>query len=1012
MERGYKKQGLSLKRMSLQGLKNFTRLVFLLAGLGVFFLLPALASAETNVVEVSGGFFFQSWQTDEGLPNNDVHGVAQTADGFLWVGTRNGLVRFDGRKFVSGFTPGLTGAAKVSVWRMSHAPDGKVLVALESGGVLTRQGEIFEALPVDGQPDRHRAYSLCSDGIGRIWTVSLEGEVEQLFAGTEKSLGIPVPGPIRTSTLVSDSEGTVWLASGGTLGFFRDNKFLTVATNLPPSLCLTAARAGGVWMTTTRGLYRVEPGGLPVEITTLPWPVGEVNVRDLLEDRAGAIWIGTSARGLFRWIGSKFQSVPTSHNNILCLTEDRTGNLWVGTQGGGLDLIRARQFKVQDTKRGLPNDRVFSFAEDKQNRIWISTQDRGLSYWSNGVVKVFGAADGWPEINPLCLAADAVGGVWIGTQNEGLYYWRDGHFRNFTQSLGMPIRFVNCLRVDSSGRVWAGSYLDGLYCLEGEKLRLYTVNDGLPDKAVRDVAEDSAGNIWVGTADGGLAKLVNGQFQSFPHEHSAGESIRAMLAADDGAIWLGTSGAGLVRFKNGRFKNVAAAAGLPDDGIQSLLLDSSGWMWCGTSRGLFRVELHELNAYVEGKRTSLQTFSYGHSDGLNGFQFNGEFQPAALATRAGQFWFASVKGAVSFWPTQMKRNHEPPSIFIEAVRRNGESLPVQNNLELAAGVRILEFQFSAPEFDAPERVRYRHKLDGENADWSPASAEAVAVYTNVSPGAHQFRVIASNADGTWNEQGAGLALVVAPFFWQRWWFPPLAVAATVALLALIVRWFALRRLQRRIEILEAEHALEKERSRISRDIHDELGANLTSIGWLADLGRKHISQPEAVTVDLEKIAINARQSLTAMDAIVWALNPQNDSLEHFANYIAHFANEFFKPTTIRCRLDIPAHLPAHPMSTEARHHLFLAVKEALNNAARHSAATEIRIAVQLSETSLLISVRDNGCGLPTTERQPGQDGFSNIRERLAALAGNLQVKSTPATGTELIFTVPLKSLNV
>ena len=575
----------------------------------------------------------------------------------------------------------------------------------------------------------------------------------------------------------------------------------------------------------------------------------------------------------------------------------------------------------------------------------------------------------------------------------------------------MPIQFVNCLRVDRSGRVWAGSYLDGLFCLEGEKLRLYTINDGLPDKAVRDVAEDAAGNIWVGTADGGLAKLVNGSFQNFVHEHSPGESIRAMLATDDGAIWLGTASAGLVRFKNECFKNVTAAAGLPDDGVQSLLLDSAGWMWCGTSRGLFRVELHELNAYVEGKRTSLPTFSYGHSDGLNGFQFNGEFQPAALATHAGQFWFASVKGAVSFWPTAMKRNHEPPSLFIEAVRCNGESQPVQNELELAAGVRILEFQFSAPEFDAPERVRYRHKLDGENADWSPASAEAVATYTNVSPGAHHFRVIASNADGVWNEQGAGLALVVAPFFWQTWWFPPVAVAAAIALLALIVRWFALRRMQRRIAILEAEHALEKERGRIARDIHDELGANLTSIGWLADLGRKHISQPEAVAVDLEKIAVNARQSLTAMDAIVWALNPQNDSLEHFANYIAHFANEFFKPTSTRCRLDIPANLPAHPMTTEARHHLFLAVKEALNNVARHSGAAELWICLQLSETDLQLSIRDNGCGLPPTSVQPGQDGLGNIRERLAELGGQLRVESTPATGTELIFTVPLKSLD-
>ena len=321
--------------------------------------------------------------------------------------------------------------------------------------------------------------------------------------------------------------------------------------------------------------------------------------------------------------------------------------------------------------------------------------------------------------------------------------------------------------------------------------------------------------------------------------------------------------------------------------------------------------------------------------------------------------------------------------------------------------------------------------------YSPART---AVYTNVPPGDHRFQVIACNADGVWNELGASLAFSVAPFFWQTRWFPPVTTAVLVGLLALGVRWVALRQLQHRIAVLEQERALEKERARIAQDIHDELGANLTSIGWFADRGKKHHAEPATVSTELEKIALTARESLTAMDAIVWALNPRNDSLENFANYISHFANEFFRPTTIRCRLDIPTQLPQQAMSTEARHHLFLAVKEALNNIARHAGASEVWIRLDCGDDRLMISVADNGRGINTTSGEPGQDGLANIRRRLQALDGNLIVESgssgregradttaeaaaglngnagdstgtPPAIGTRLRFAVPLMRLN-
>ncbi len=978
------------------------------------------AQSGTNVIEASSEFFNQVWQTEDGLPHNDVHGMVASEDGFLWVGTRRGLVRFDGARFVAAPPDHGSDLVQSSVWRMCADHEGMVAVAAETGGVMVKQNGSFQAIGAGENNFSKRAYSMCFDPAGRLWSVSLEGEVERIFEGIVTPLGTPGKGAAGPSTLAVDANGRVWLASYGTLGYFQGDEFVRVLEDQPTPLYVSAASQGGVWFATAERLYRVDHDRTPVEVVQFPWVRGETNVRDLLEDRNGAVWIGTSSKGLMRYLADSFQSVPTSHASILCLREDKVGNVWVGTQGGGLNRIRARQFKVLDSKRGLPNDSVFSFAEDKAGRVWIATQDNGLCHWSNGVVTVMGEAQGWSRIPPLSLAADSHGGVWIGTQKYGLIHRTDSGFKFFTRDLGLTINEVNCLLADREGRLWAGSVLDGLFCVEGGQVKRYSTNEGLPSISVRCIAQDKQGRVWVGTDDGGLSVFSDGRFQKHSPPRRSGEAVRSLLATEDSSIWVGTAGSGLLRFKDGEFAQVNSARGLPDDSIQQMLLDDAGWLWCGTTRGLFRAELSDLNAAAEGRISVVTTLGYGRSDGLPGFQFTGEFQPGACRTIAGRFWFASVKGAVVFQAGALLQNREPPNISIEAVLRNGQHLAEYREARMEAGVRLLEVRFTAPDFVAPDRVRYRHRLEGHGGDWSPASAMGNAIYTNLPPGNHRFQVIACNADGIWNEQGTSFGFSVSPFFWQTAWFPAVAVAAVAGLLALVGRWVALRRLQRRIAILEQEHALERERSRIAQDIHDELGANLTSIGWLADRGQKHQAEPAAVSHELEKIAVTARESLAAMDAIVWALNSRNDSLENFANYISHFANEFFRPTSIRCRLDIPTTLPDLAMATEARHHLFLAVKEALNNAVRHSGASEVWIRLGCVEGQLRISVEDNGRGIKATAAEPGQDGLDNIRRRLEALGGTLRVESNVAdmenvsgvAGTRLHFAVPLEKLNL
>lgn len=897
--------------------------------------------------------------------------------------------------------------------------NGSVLLAFRDGGMAVGEGGSFQAIKAAGETYRQEVRSFCTDKAGRIWTVSPEGWVVRLSDGVAQPFGILGKGAVGESTIATDEAGTVWLASKGSIGYFRADDFVQVAEDMVAVLVISSSRGRGVWLVTTEGLFRVEKDKGMTEIARFPWRSSECWIRAALEDRNGTLWLGTSRKGLFRFSNDQFESVTTSHQNILCLAEDRTGNLWVGTQGGGLNRISPRQFTVLAAQQGLPNDSVLSFAEDQAGRVWIAGQDGGLCYWESGAIKVLGPAEGWENVPINCLTADPQGGIWIGSLRNGLLHWEDGELVNISAKLSLNTGFVRCLLVDQAGRMWAGSSTEGLLCIEGDKVRVYTAKDGLPSNDIRCLAADKSGGVWIGTETGELALLSDGAFQKFTHAHWPGDGIHAMVVAPDGAFWLGTVGQGLLRFQNGIFTQVKATQGLPTDSISQLQLDQAGALWCGSDRGLFQVKLAELNAAADGKLAVVSAIHYGKSVGLADFQFCDDDQPASIVDRSGRFWFSSVKGAVVFRPDSITADSEPPSVFIESISRNGVLVDASAVSVLSAGVRRLEFRFVAPTLTGTENVRYRFKLGGVDEDWSASAPARVAVYHNPPPGLYRFQVIACNSDGVWNEKGASTAFTVSSFFWQTVGFRYLAIAVSVSLLVFIGRYVVVRRLRHRLRILKQEGELQMERTRIAQDIHDELGANLTSISWLADRGRKHQADPAVVGAELEKIAATARESVRAMDGIVWALNQHNESLENFTDYLSHFAHEFFRPTAITCQLEMPLRIPEIKMATAAKHHLFLAVKEALNNVLRHAEASEVWIRLNCGDGQLVISVEDNGKGLNLGAGKPGEDGLANIRSRIAAMNGILSITSGADTdgeasaagrGTCLRFTVPLQDL--
>ena len=547
----------------------------------------------------------------------------------------------------------------------------------------------------------------------------------------------------------------------------------------------------------------------------------------------------------------------------------------------------------------------------------------------------------------------------------------------------------------------------GVYCREGEKLTGYSTRTGLPSMHIRHIIEDEAGDIWVGDWEGGVARFHEGQWELMCNPSEFLNAVQGMVAGG-GAVWISTSSGGLLRIKAGQITWAGAEKGLPSGSIHQLLVDRRGSLWATTSHKLFQVSLRQLNDVMDGRRSGLQVLTYGRDDGISEVLFANLGVPGCRQMPDGELWFATANGAIHFKPANgLSAN---PQAFIEQVLLNGKPVDASALANLRPGPGRLEFRFTAPCLNASHRIRFRYKMEGVDPEWVEAGTVRSATYTTIPSGRHIFRVIASGVDGNWGTQAAQVRFSARPYFWQTTWFFAGLAAAMAGGAVWGIKRASARRLVRRLEELRQQHLIDRERARIAQDIHDELGANLTSIGLLADIGGRHKSDPGALSRDLQQISQTARESVAAMDVIVWALNPRNDSLDQCANYVAQFTREFFAPTPLRTRLNLPDDFPAQPMDPNVRHQLLLILKESFNNIIRHAEASEVTVELASEGGRLRLTVADNGKGFYRQENNGGQDGLRNLRERIEKLEGVLRVTSAPGGGTKLDFALPFRKL--
>ncbi len=1041
---------------------------WLLAGMaaGIFLGSPA------KLVSAPAGFLVDDWDTDKDLPSSTVTSIAQTPDGYLWVGTYNGLARFDGARFVS-FDPGNQpelGQPRVqglfldacgTLWintfrggltsyragvfrnewpdqntfdlhtRLVFSTTNQVTFVTQYGEVLQRDLQISNAVWKVFVPPSPRPIFQCADRLGRLWFLARDGHILQFANG--KYTPLADDGGLAGSeiyTLVADARGQVFAGAENEIARWDGGQFAAITptngeADIQPRF-IFPMRDGALWVLDgDHGEHFRKMSGRCWEAEAVEWRglLGSASGRAMgaHEDRNGGLWLNHYGNGLFHITpDGKLQRLTSAENlpgdRVGAWFQSSDGGIWVGVDHGGLARLRDRRFQVLGLAEGLGARTALSVCEGTNGTIWIGTGGGGLCVLRAGKLSHYAVGASASANFIFSISPRADGGAWLSAaEGEDLYQFYNGQ----VQRVSWDVHGIKSILTDRAGRVWMGTK-SGIAQWSGELRWLLGTNNATSIPSVRALVETPAGEIWAGADDGSLYRCDLPELAApfRPQDALAGQPVYSLCADADGTIWAGTFRGGLLRFKNGKFFRFTAKQGLPVDVISQILTDDNGHLWLGTHKGIFRVAKAALNAIADGKNTSLDYVVYGQSDGLASVECSDGYQPACWRGTNGRLWFTTARGGVvSVNPAELAGRFKPSPVIIEEMSVDGTPVPLAaGKIILPPGKNQFDFRYTTLSFDAGDRARFRYRLDKYDADWVNADTLRVAHYGRLPPGHYRFRVIGCNNEGVWNETGAAVEFELQPYFYQTKLFWALSGILIVTAVAFIARRLATQKYRRKLARLEQQHAIERDRARIAKDIHDDVGAGLTQITLLTELARR---EPESNDANLGRISDSARQLTKAMDEIVWAVDPQHDTFAGLLDYISAYAEDFLRVADIRLRMDLPMPLPELSVDAELRYNLFLALKEALNNIVKHSRASEVWLRLLVGEKSFTLSVEDNGQGfsagdetVASTGRLSSGSGLVNLKKRLAAVGGHCEIHNEPGRGTRISMTAPIKSAKV
>ncbi|MEP7342814.1 MAG: two-component regulator propeller domain-containing protein [Acidobacteriota bacterium] len=970
-------------------------------------------------------YLHDTWRVENGLPQNSVYAIAQTPDGYLWMGTSAGLVRFDGLRFTTFNSSNTRAIKRNTIARLLADRDGNLWIDTLSGGILRYQNGQFNPITAQEYLPEGAVTAWCKDSNGVFWIVSLSSSRLMRWQGN-RFVKVPIDEKITSSPILSmtfDRQGTLWLGT----------------------------REAGLWRWADNQLTQLTTkDGLPND---------KVNI--LRQDRNGDLWIGTD-QGICKWSRGKItkEGIPENlqRGRILALHADNDGNLWIGLSGGGLFRFYAGRAIAFSPKNGLTGNTVTSFFEAPEGGLWVGTTS-GLDRFRDGVFATFTTAEGLSTDDVGSIAVDANGGLWIAPTGGGLYRYKDGACIAYRND-GLANDRVYSIAKSSTGGLWLGRQTGGLTYLDLNNpgnSRTYTERDGLPQNNIFTVFEDRDGSVWIGTVTGVLCRLRDGKFTVYSakngftadnintiiqqkhgqHQHGqdklgsiligsnkglirfsdgvftthttkdglASDEVKCLLEDSTGAVWIGTS-AGLTRFKHGSFASVQLKDGPPN--LLGIIEDEQNNIWLSGAKGIFRASLQELNEVADGRIKDVTPIAYNTFDGLRRAEVVAG-NPVSVRADDGRLWFSTSQGVAMADSARTPHNTTPPPIHIESILADAEpSGPLDMNgaISIKPGVTKVEINYTGINLLIPDRVRFRYKLENYDHEWTDAGTRRFVQYPRLSPGKYLFRVIACNNDGVWNDTGATAAFRVQPFFYQTYPFYALC-AAFVGMAA----WgfHRLRLQQIRKQMRERFVMVLAERTRVAREIHDTLLQGFTGISLKLDAVAQQLPGESKAKQQLETVLEQADQALTEARHAVWDMRSPLVEAHGLANALASSARQIIEGTPVRLNFEVEGSVRDLPPGIEDN--LLRICQEAVTNAIKHGRAKQVTVVLNYDRRQVRLHIEDDGCGFDLSTVQAaknGHFGLVGMQERVKKLGGELTLNSRPGFGTKVCALIPVE----
>jgi ligand-binding sensor domain-containing protein/signal transduction histidine kinase len=941
-----------------------------------------------------------AWTIRDGFFKGIISSIAQTPDGYLWLGTEFGLLRFDGVRTFQWQPPAGQRLPSSFIRGLLAARDGRLWIGTAEGLVSWKDGKLTDYPKVAGQ----LVSSLLEDRTGTIWVTSsgtgAAGRLCAIQGGNAECYGQNGSFGRGVESLYEDSRGNLW--AGGTFGLWRwkpdPAKFYPMpGSGITHAKALIESDTGVLLIAMQREMWQLVDG--KATAYPLQGAVRQYKPQVLLRDRNGGLWIGTADHGLLHVYQGRTdvfaQPDGLSGNHVQSLFEDREGNIWVSTLDG---LDRFRDFAVPSVsvQEGLAGANVTSVLAAADGSVWLGSHD-GLNRWNDGQVATYTKrGNGLPEDVIMSLFRDSRDRIWVSTRNS-ISYFDQGRFISLS---GVPAGETHAITGDRSGNLWISQDQRLLHLLDGsvvEQIPWSTL--GRKDAAVILSPDPSQGGLWLGFFREGLAYFKEGRVRaSYQGAEGLGEGLVSSLQLDqDGTVWAATQ-VGLSRLKNGRITTLTTKNGLPCDDVHWEVEDDDHSFWLYTACGLVRVPGPEIERWAKDPKQTIQTRVFDSSDGVRSHaSLVSGYTPRVAKTKDGKLWFVAGDGVSVIDPRHLAFNKLPPPVHIEQITADRKTYEASSNLRLPPLVRDLEIDYAALSLVAPEKNRFRVKLEGHDRDWLDAGTRRQAFYNDLPPRNYRFRVMASNNSGVWNEAGAAFDFSIAPAYYQTAWFQALCVAAFLALLWGLYR-YRLHQIAREFNVRLEERV--GERTRIARDLHDTLLQSFQGLMLRLQVVDDLLPHGKAKD-ELEKTLDRADQAIAEGRTAVYDLRSSATTTNDLAHAVTEVGNELAVPGAATFRLMVEG--PARDLHPIIRDEVYRIARESLRNAFSHAQAHHIEAELIYADRFRL-RIRDDGHGIAPEileEGRPGHYGLPGMRERAKQIGAKLTIWSGGGSGTEI-----------